>query len=95
MPHETYTRQLYSAGHGYPCANPNPWGERVKIGDVGVLSDGGLNVLENIYALPDSFLQGESVPVMPMVTDRNAFMEGDAITGGVDDCTVKVSEEHQ
>ncbi|KAH6916286.1 hypothetical protein BKA70DRAFT_483464 [Coprinopsis sp. MPI-PUGE-AT-0042] len=76
MPHEIYVKQLYSCGQGYPCANPKPWGEAVKVGDIGLLSDGGFVVLENLYALPDNFLQDEPAPVIPTVSDRNVLAEG-------------------
>lgn len=94
MPHDIYVSHLYRRGHGYPCANPKPWGDPVKIGDIGLIASDRFNVLENLYSLPDSFLCGTPVPTTPIVFEPAVFEEGDCITGGIDECEVKMSE-HQ
>ncbi|KAH6916299.1 hypothetical protein BKA70DRAFT_1255279, partial [Coprinopsis sp. MPI-PUGE-AT-0042] len=69
MPHEIYVRQLYPRGHGYPCANPKPYGDPVQIGDIGLLESDGFNVLQNLSTLPEAFLRGNPVPQVPTVYD--------------------------
>ncbi|KAH6890788.1 hypothetical protein BKA70DRAFT_867374 [Coprinopsis sp. MPI-PUGE-AT-0042] len=95
MPHDIYVSHLYPRGHGYPCANPKPWGDPVKIGDIGLMAGDRFNVLENLYSLPESFLFGKPVPAPPIVCDPEIFEEGDCITGGIDACEVKMSETDQ
>ncbi|KAH6912952.1 hypothetical protein BKA70DRAFT_1397951 [Coprinopsis sp. MPI-PUGE-AT-0042] len=91
QPHEIYVRQLYPTGNGYPCANPMPWGRPIQIGDIGKLESDGFRVLQNLYTLPDDFLQGNPVPIVPTVSEAEAFVDGDTITGGVDDSKVKMA----
>ncbi|KAH6890809.1 hypothetical protein BKA70DRAFT_1408771 [Coprinopsis sp. MPI-PUGE-AT-0042] len=95
MPHEIYVRHLFPRGHGYPCANPKPRGEPVKIGDIGLLTSDRFptfKVLQNLYTLPESVLGGHPVPAVSITHDPNMFLEGDTITGGLDGCTVKMSD---
>lgn len=92
MPQEIYVRQLYPQGHGYPCANPMPWGEPIQIGDVGLLESDGFNVLQNLYSLPDSLVHEAPVPTAPIVCNPEFFVEGDTVTGGISRCQVRMSE---
>ncbi|KAH6916295.1 hypothetical protein BKA70DRAFT_1255265 [Coprinopsis sp. MPI-PUGE-AT-0042] len=48
MPHEIYVSHLYPRGHGYPCANPKPRGDPVRIGDIGFVASDQFNVLVNL-----------------------------------------------
>ncbi|KAH6912954.1 hypothetical protein BKA70DRAFT_1531665 [Coprinopsis sp. MPI-PUGE-AT-0042] len=89
-PSEIYVRQLYPHGHGYPCANPMPWGEPIQIGDIGVLESEGFDVLDNLHTLPDEFVHRNPVPAISVVHQPEYFVEGDTITGGVHR-TVKMS----
>lgn len=79
MPHEIYVSHLYPEGHGYPCANPKPKATPIKIGDIGLLVSGRLDVLQNLYQLPESFSSKRPGP-MPEIWNEDIFEEGECIT---------------
>jgi hypothetical protein len=95
MPHEIYVSHLYPQGYGYPCANPKPWGDtHVQIGDIGLITSDRFMVLENLYSLPETVLQGDPAPVAPTVYDPEVLRAGDCVTGGVDECEITTSGRH-
>jgi hypothetical protein len=94
MPHDIYVSHLYPRGYGYPCANPKPRGKPLKIGDIGLITNDRFKVLENLFALPQTFLGGNLVPIPTVTCDPEYIEQGHCITGGIDECKVTPSE-HQ
>ncbi|KAH6903485.1 hypothetical protein BKA70DRAFT_598686 [Coprinopsis sp. MPI-PUGE-AT-0042] len=87
--HETYLRNIYPSGHGYPCANPWPMGPPIRIGDVGIHTSSGFAVLINLYDCQSTSLQNQlsSLPSPPDVWQNPEYLsEGESVVGGISDC---------
>lgn len=85
MPHEIYVSHLYPHGYGYPCANPKPRGDPIKIGDIGLLAGDRFDVLQDLYQLPQDFT-GNLPGRMPQIRSEDIFEAGKCITSGVGSC---------
>lgn len=58
-----------------------------------ILSRSGFVVLQNLYTLPETFLEGNPVPRSTIIHDPEVFGEGACIVGGVDGCEVNLLDD--